>query len=303
MTSAETHTSRLSLFGRTADDLTRHVLLPPEMAVSLDNERKAALIKSDGHFAFIDLEPSATDYRIRIAAPSYRDRVIAKALPSAVPVQVTLAGEDELYVSIGSVSAAQNRITFEQTAVVPPIESGAAVFGEGGFTATLAEPLEGQKTTFAALSTVAGLAAGQLLRIVRSSNLLLRPAFHYPFLADTTVLAVKVVENDPMELVLDGAVVEIIRLNGNAPTTVNVGGLNLGLFSLGGNPPGSVILDDDDKRSATDDRGGALLYFAGSKQITSIELAVSKTNYQASTSSINVTAKARNFQKIALTAL
>jgi hypothetical protein len=303
MTSAETRKSRLSFFGRTADDLTRQVLLGAETGVFLDDERKAALVKSDGHFVFANLEPSATDYRIHIDAPSYQDRVIAKALPGAAAVQVMLAGEDELYLLIGSVLAAQNRITFEQNTVVPPIEAGAAVIGQGGFTATLAEALEGQKIAFAALSTVAGLAAGQLLRIVRGNNLLLRPGPYYPFPPDTTVLAVKVVANDPVEPALGDAGIEITRLNGNAPTMVDVGGLSLSSFSLGGSPPGSIILDDDDKKNASNDRGDTVFYFAGSKQITSIEVAVTKSKFQAFTSSINVTAKTRNFRKIALTAL
>jgi hypothetical protein len=302
MTSAETRTSRISFFGRTADDLTRQVLLGTATGVFLEDERKA-LVKADGHFAFVDLAPSATDYRIHIDAPSYQDRVVAKALPGAAAVQVTLAGEDELYLLIGGVTAAQNRITFEQINVVPPIEAGAAVIGQGGFTATLAEALEGQKIAFAVLSTVTGLAPGQVLRIVRSNNLLLRPGPYYPFPPDTTVLAVKVVANDPLEPVLGDAGIEITRLNGNAPTMVNVNGLSLSSFSLGGNPPGSIILDDNDKKNATNDRGDAVFYFAGSKQITSIELAITKSKYQTATSSINVTAKTRNFRKVALTAL
>src|SRR5262249_35586319 len=129
------------------------------------------------------------------------------------------------------------------------------------------------------------------------------PGPYYPFPPDTTVLVVKVVENDPAEPALGNAGIEITGLNGNAPTIVDVGGLSLSSFSLGANPPASVVLDDDDKKNATNDRGDAVFYFPGSKQITSIQIAVSKTGYQASTSSVNVTAKQRNFQKIALAAL
>jgi hypothetical protein len=303
MMSVEKQTSRLSFFGRMADDLTRQVLMPADTVVFLEDERREALIKADGHFAFADLEPSPTDYRIHIGARSYQDRVILQALPTNAPVQVMSPGEDEFYLLITGVAAPQKRVTFEQISFVAPIEAGAAVIGQGGFTATLAEALEGQNITFAVLSSVTGLAAGQVLRVVRSNNLLLRPGPYYSFPVDATVLAVKVVENDPVEPALGNASIEITKLNGNAPTIADVGGLSLSSFSLGANPPASVVLDDDDRKNATNDRGDAVFYFPGSKQITSIQVAVTKTGYQASTSSISVTAKRRNFQKIALAAL
>jgi hypothetical protein len=299
----EKQTSRLSFFGRMADDLTRQVLLPADTAVFLENERRKALIKADGHFAFADLEPSPTNYRIHIGARSYQDRVISQALPTGAPVQVTSPGEDELYLLITGVATPQKRVTFEQITFVAPIEAGAAIIGEGGFTATLAEALEGQKVTFVVLSTVTGLAAGQMLRIVRSPNLLLRPGPYYPFAADVTVLAVKVVANASLQTALGDAAIEITRINGTAPTLTDVGGLQLSLFDLGGNPPGSVILDDSGKNTATNDRGDAVFYFPGSKPITTIDVTVSKTKYQTTSSSINVTANARTFQNITLTAL
>jgi hypothetical protein len=302
MMSGETQTSRLSFFGRIADDLTRKVLPATDMTVFLAEGREA-LIKADGHFAFADLEPSPTDYRIHIGARSYQDRIILQGLPTSAPVRVMLPGEDELYLLINNVAPPQQRVTFEPITFVASIEAGAAVIGEGGFIATLAEALEGQKITFAVLSTVAGLAAGQVLRIVRSSNLLLRPRSYYSFPADATVIAVKVVANDSLQTALGDVDIEITRINGTEPTLTDVGGLQLNLFDLGANPPGSVILDDNDKNTATNDRGDAVFYFPGSKQITSIQVGVTKTGFQASTSSISVTAKRRNSQNIALAAL
>jgi hypothetical protein len=303
MASIETHTGRLSIFGRLADDLTRQPLQSSDMAVSLENDLRPALIKADGHFAFADLEPSATDYRIHIGARFYQDRMISRALPTATAVQLTLTGEDELYLLLGSVLPQQNRVTFDEIPFVPPIEAGVAVIGEGGFTAILADSLEGQKITFAALSTVAGIAAGQLLRIVRSPNLVVRPGPYYPFPADITVLAVKIVANDPAEPPLGDAGIEISKLNATAATVRNVGGLNLNLFNLGGVPPGSIVLDADDLNTATNDRGDAVFYFKGSKSITSIEATVTKPQYQTMTSTINIVNGTRNFQKITVTKL
>jgi hypothetical protein len=239
---SESHASRLSFYGRLADDLTRQMVRVQDVTVSLEGDRRRPFLKQDGYFVFADLEPSVTDYHFRIAVRSYQDRTIAKALPANTAVELIFSGEDELYLLITQVQGAQNRITFEEIPFVPTIEAGAMVIGEGGFTATLAEPLEGQKLSFAVLSTVAGLAGGQLLRILRSASLIVRPGPYYPFPAETTVVAVKVVESDPAETPIGDAAVEVIQVNATAPTAVNVGGLNLSRINLGGNPPAFLIL-------------------------------------------------------------
>jgi hypothetical protein len=301
MMSSEIRTRRLSLFGRLADDLTRQVILPPDMHAILESDGRPALAKSDGYFAFGDLQPSTAEYRIQIGARACQQRTVARALPVGAPVEVKFAGEDELYLTITTVAAAQKRVTFEQIAFVAPITDGAAVFGQSGFTATLAEPLEGQKVTFATLSTVAGLAPNQLLRIVRSSNLLVRPGPYYAFQDDATVIALKIVGNDQGESAIADARVEISKINGNAPAASDVGGLALNAFTLGANS--SLVLDDDDRTTMTNERGDAVIYFPGSKPVTGIEVKVSKPRFQPSVQTLNVTAAARNSQKIVLAKL
>lgn len=301
MTSIESRTSQLSLFGRLADDLTRKVIRSPDFTVSMEGDRRHAISKHDGYFAFADLRPSAGEYRIRIDARAYQRRTLVQLLPTAEPVELTRAGEDELYLSIAGVTASQNRVTFERIAFVPPIEAGAAVVGQNGFTATLDESLGGQDITFAVLTTVTGLAAGQLLRIVRSHNLLMRPGPSYSFPADTTILAVKVAEADPPRSPVGGAVVEINRINGSLPTVANVGGLELTAFSLGGDPSAIVVLDGDEKRAVTNVQGDAVFYLSGSRPVKSVDVVVSKYRYRDATCVIDISIKSRNFQVIQLT--
>jgi hypothetical protein len=288
---SESHASRLSFYGRLADNLTRQMVRVQDITVSLEGDRQRPLLKQDGYFVFADLEPSVTDYRFRIAVRSYQDRTIVKALPANTAVELIFPGEDELYLSIVEVKGAQNQVMLEKIPFVPTIEAGATVIGEGGFTATLAEPLGGHKVSCAELSTVVGLASGQLLRIVRSASLMVRPGPYYPFPAKTTLVAVKVVEKDPVETPIGDTAVEITQVNATAPTTVNVGGLNLSRINLGGNPPAFLILDNDDKKTSTNDRGDAVFYFPGYKNITSLQLVVSKNQYQTATSTINITTK------------
>ena len=141
MMATETRTSRLAFFGRLADALSRQPLVPQDMTVSLEGSTREALLKQDGHFAFADLAPSAASYLIYIGGPVYHERVVAKALPTLDPVQLTFPGEDELFVAIDTVTP--GRVTFETIPFVAPIATGSAVLGEAGFTATLADSCRG----------------------------------------------------------------------------------------------------------------------------------------------------------------
>jgi len=298
---SETHTSLLAFFGRLADQLTRRVLRPQETSVSLQEDSYPPLGKDDGHFAFYDLAPSATAYHIRMGGPSYLTRTVAATLPTVAPVQVTLPGEDELYVALAAAPNAQNQVTFEPVDFVASIPAGAVVIGPGGFTTTLAEPLGGRDVGLAGLTSAGALAAGEVLRIVRSPNLLVRPGPYYPFPGDVTVVAVHVVENDPAEPSIDGATLTITWIDGAVPTMVTIGGLPLGRFALAASPTAFLVLDDEDRLTATNDRGDAVFFFAGSTALTSVTIDVAKAQYVTSTVTVNVTAKARNFQKVSLT--
>ena len=138
----ETRITRLAFFGRLADDLTRQVLRPENMSVSIDGVTRRALLKDDGHFAFADVEPSLTAYRLRLGGAAYQTRTVTQALPTLGPVEVTLPGEDELYVVLTGAPTPASRVSFAMRSFVRPIVTGAAVIGSDGFTATLAEPVD-----------------------------------------------------------------------------------------------------------------------------------------------------------------
>src|SRR5262245_26791013 len=174
MAVAERRTTQLTFFGRLADDLTRRTVTPADVSVTLVEGGVRALLKDDGHFAFADTEPSSTDYHIRVTGDAYETRVVAAKLLTLAPKQIAFDGEDEIYVVIATIVNAQKRVTFAPIPFLPTIDAGASVVGEGGFTAKLAESIGGQGVQNAVLDSVAGLGQGQLLRIARGPNLLLR---------------------------------------------------------------------------------------------------------------------------------
>jgi hypothetical protein len=297
---ADVLTSRLAFFGRLADDLTRRILRAEDFTVSVDGDARAALRKDDGHFALVDLEPSATAYQIRLGGLLYQPRTVIASLPTLTPVQVTYPGEDELYVVLSGAPGPQNHVSFDPLEFVAPIESGAAVLGQGAFTTTLTDPLEGRNVNFAVLGATAGLAGGQVLRIVRGPNLLLRPGPYYPFPSDLTVIAVRVVENDPAQTPITAASVTITEIDGAAPVTVTVGGLPLQRFALTASATAFVVLDAAHATATTNTRGDAVFYFPGSIALASLELTAAKAQYQTGTVTLNVTTRTRNVQTIAL---
>ena len=300
MSLSDSHTSQLSLFGRLADEVTRQVILPSNFSASLEPDGRPSLQKSDGFFAFVGLAPSPSECRIRIDASTFQRRTVTKVRPSEAPVELSFPGEDELYLTIADVLAPQSRVTFDPIAFVPPIKPGAAAIGQGGFSATLVEGLEGAKVSFARLSSIAGLAPNQVLRIVRSPNLLVRPGPTYAFPVATTIVVIKIVEGDQDgPPVVDGRI-EIRKINGIAPSTIAVGELTLNLFDLGGGVRSALLLDDQHRSALSSKRGEAVFYFSGSRAITSIEVSIAAPGLQAKTQVIDLVAKSRTTANIAL---
>jgi hypothetical protein len=298
----EVHKTQVSFFGRVADDFTRKVIMPPDVDVSLEPEGRAPLYKRDGYFAFTDLAPSPPDYRIRIGARSFLSRTVTQALPAGRSLE--LNGNDELYVSVTGITSPQGpspQVTFDKMTVVPPIDDGAAVLGPGSFRTTLKAPLEGKEVGVASLDSVQGLAVNQLLRIVRSTSLLVRPGPYYPFPDGATVIALHVAANDGAATPIAGAAVEIGKINGNAATSVAVQELKLNVFGLGGTS--TLLLDDNGKSTTTNERGDAVFYFPGANAIIAIEVTVSKPQFQPATQAVTVTAGRRNIQTITLSKL
>lgn len=288
MPTFETRTTRVSLYGRFADALTRRSVAPSAFQTALGENGAKPIYKEDGSFVFINLEPEATPYSITVQGRVYRTREISANLPAIDAVSLARDGEDELYVSITAVDAAQNRVELNSIPFLRTIGAGAAVTGEGGFSATLQEPLEGENVDFAELSTVGSLALGNVLRIVRSDRLLLRPGPYYTFSEPAIVLSARFVENTPAAEPVAGAQMVLNQVNGVATTTVNVGAVVLHRVQLAGE---SVILGPASAiETRSNLRGEALLDFPAHLSITSLRLQVSHPRYAPVSQTVAVTA-------------
>ena len=275
----ETTITRVSAFGRFADDLTRKSLEPTMFDVRLRNEPVHAQKKSDGYFVFTDLEPSATTYPVGVTATGYQSRGFDVSVPTPSAVEVSFGGEDELFVRVTGVDMPNDRVDFDTPPFVPTIRAGAAVFGEGGFTATLKDDLEGSSVGFAILDNVTGVAQNEALRIVRSPRLTLRAGPYYAFNADATLVAIKVVDNAPDQPPLEGAAITIDQVDGSALGTHNVGGVSLRTATLVST---QVILLGTDRavQTTSNHRGDAVFYFEPTTAIGNVRIAITRSGFQ-----------------------
>jgi hypothetical protein len=273
--------SRLAFFGRLTDDFRREPAWLGEYRILLDAPPREALYKHDGHFTFLDLPASPTAYEFELLDGLYQGRRFTKGLPTVAPVEITYDGEDEIYVSVNTVNAVTKQITFAPIAFLPPIRSGAAVLGQGGFSTTLAEALAGVDATTAVLTTVAGLAPGNLLRIVRSHCLRAKAGPYYPFPGGLTLLRLRVVEDSAEEPPLAGVKAQLTEINGVVPSSTGVAGATLRHATLGAQV--FVFGTGADLEASTEARGNAVFYFPGTWPIASLTLAISRTGYVTQT--------------------
>lgn len=296
MVSTDQITSRVSFFGRLADEVTRGVVPSSGFSATIDGLGQDALHKDDGYFVFADVPPSATPYTIYIDGAAYQTRTFGAALPADTAVELTAGGEDELFVTVDSVSVLERRINFAAIAFVPTIDAGADVFGPGGLTSMLDEPLEGSAVDFAIVDDANGFAAGNVLRIVRSPRLLLRPGPSYTFPSDATVVAVKTIEDDPDDTPIEGVSVTIDRVNGQPLQTVTIGGVDLAHL-----PSESLIIGTTAAlETLTTARGQAVYHFPSDTTVTELRVALAKSGYVATSATISVAATERMLETVTL---
>ena len=302
MISFETRRSQVCLFGRVADELTRTDLTARAFDARLRNHQREAVRKDDGHFVFTDLTPSPPPFEVELSGRGYQTRSLNASWPGPNPVAI--AGEDELHVIVTNVVG--NTISFAPIAFVPTIEAGSQVFGEAGFTTTLAQDLEGEDVQAADLVGALAALTGTMLRIVRSNRLLLRPGATYPFPDRTTIAAFRVVDsatNNPLE----GALVDITAVNATAIASAAVGGVTLFRADVPGIPPPPlpppvpVMIGSSAARGAlTDERGNAVFYFPEVTPVTSLTVSVSLTGYVTQARTLAVQAGTRSFDLVQL---
>jgi len=287
----ESLTTTLSFFGRIADALSREPASYQDLQVHLDAPPREALYKPGGFFAFAGLKTSPDKYRFRLESTLYQRRSFEESLPGAAPVELALAGEDEIYLVVKSVIVGSKNVKFDAIPMMPLAPRGAPVLGAGGFSATLAADLVGVDVSSAALDSVSGLAPGALLRVIRSRSLLAKPGPYYPFPPATTVLKVKIVEDAADGRPLEGARAKVLELDGVAPASTNVGGVSLRHVTLPGPPARHVVIGPDgDLETLTNPRGHAALFLPGHWTLSSLRIEFSHAKHLSVTSSLSVQA-------------
>jgi hypothetical protein len=299
MITLETRRSQVSIHGRVADERTRADLGPRRYRAALRNYRRHAIQKHDGYFAFADLPPSPPDYEVELSGREFQERVFTVPWPGPGAAALEPAGEDELQVIVTAVAG--NRVSFASQPFVPYIVQGAEVLAPGGFATTLAEELAGADIDGAELQAVGPIVDADVLRIVRSTRVLLRPGPYYRFPATTTLVAIRVVEDAPGAAPLAAAQIRITAVNGAAVSSAVVAGATLFRAELPGPPPVPFLIGTDAARTTrTNARGDAVFYYAPTTPVTSLTMAVSRTGFTTQTPTIAVAPAQRSFALVQL---
>lgn len=301
MRNTETLIHTLSFYGRLVDDLTRNIIPYKNFKVAVKDSKSMPLYKEDGYFVFSDIEPSNSAYEIKLTSMFYQSRTIQKKLPSVSPVELSYPGEDELYVFIKNVFVAEKKVTFTKIPFVKTIPIGSEVIGEGNFSSTLTEALEGKDVEFAILESVAGLSSGKILRIIRSHHVIMRPGPYYSFAPETTLLVLKLVEDNIDETPIADVKVEIEKLNATQIKTVQVGSMAIKKVTLPGPPVTNLILGSlHDITTYSNLRGDCVFYYPSDTPVTKLKLKMTRTGYIPKSEEISLVTNKRNFKTIKL---
>jgi hypothetical protein len=278
---------KAGLAGHVIADRSFEGLSGEQFTAELVGSLKAPQYKHGGFFVFTDLRPG--DYTLRLAGGDYQPREFQITVPFTQGL-VEAPGDDELHTIIRSVNAETKKITFDVVFLPKPIKAGSRVFA-GGFSGTLTTALEGGKAMSAKLSDVAGLATGQVVRLVREQSIRLRFGPYAALPADLTRLVGRVTEQGAPEKALAGALVQLTAVNGTPVAVADVAGARIATSNPGGTQV--VVGAEADISTRTNERGDYNLYY-DLAEVTAVTLEASRTNYQTTTKTVSVTDKARN---------
>jgi hypothetical protein len=297
MSALESRISQVAIFGRVADELTRADLGARRYQASLRNHRREAVRKHDGWFVFPDLMPSPPDYELELSGREFQGRTFTVSWPGPGPVAVEPAGEDELQIIVTAVNG--DRVSFASIPFLPHIPEAATVLAPGGFSTALAEALAGADIDGAELQAIGPIAVGDVLRIVRSTRVLLRPGPYYPFPENTTVVSIRTVEDTPGAEPVSAAQVRITAVNGTAVSAVVVDGVTLFRADLPGPVP-FLIGTDAARTTFTNVRGDAVFHYAPATPVTALTVSVSKNGYVTQSVIVAVQQADRTFEQVQL---
>lgn len=243
--------------------------------------------KSGGFFVFSNL--LAGDYTLRITGEQFQTEEFAVTLPFS-PLFLEAAGDDELPVVIRSLDNAATRIIFDAVVLPKPFRVGSRVVS-ATFTGTLAAALEAGKVSSAKLNTLTGLAAGDIVRIVRDKSIRLRYGPYSTLPPEfTRIVGTTALQVSPARP-LEGVAVRITQVNGNNVAVNPVAGVQIITAQINGK---TVVLGTErDTVTRSNASGDYNLYFS-TPDITSITLEATRAGLQTATKTIAITPKARH---------
>ncbi|MBN1181692.1 MAG: hypothetical protein JXB49_05340 [Bacteroidales bacterium] len=299
MSHSETFESNVSFYGRLVDDLTREIIPYKAFQVFLKGSKKKPLYKEDGYFVFSGLKKSSDDYEFHITSNYYQTRIIKKDLTSDF-IELTFDGEDELYVIIKDVpDSTGNKVTFNKITFLKSIPNESLVIGQNGFSSKLIETIEGEDVDYALLESVSGLDPGDILRFIRSNNIVMRADPYYHFKKKATLLVLKFIENNLNEIPINSVKVEIKKVNDISINNTPLGNLELKTVQFAGNT--LILGNTNDITTYSNSRGDIIYYYSPDTVITKLTLSITKDGYIPITDDFIITANVRTAITIALT--
>jgi len=298
MSIVESTSQRVSLVGQVVEDLSFDPLGGQRFTAALKGLTKQAYYKDNGYFAFTNLAPG--DYTLVLSGERLKTQEIPVTIPAAPIVfdpnkskltqlldHVTLdqPGSNELSVIVKSVNGANNRISFDQAIVPRPINVGAPVLTETVTTA-LSVRLDPGPATSARLDSLAGINAGDIVRIVRDRSIRMRFDPYATASFKITRIVGTVTVKDHPEAFLQNALVSVTEVNNGAVTVTDVGGANILTAVIDGSPV--IVGVDSDLKTIANHNGDYAIYFSN-PDITSVTLSAQLAGFQTSTTTIVVT--------------
>jgi len=283
---AESISQKASLVAQVIEDFSYEPLDYQRFSAELADVEKTPHYKKGGYFAFTDLLPG--DYLLLIFGERFQTRRIPVTIPFA-PVVFNQAGDNELMVVVKTVNG-NKRITFDATTIRRPIRAGADVVA-AGLTTKLTTKLDAGKVASARFDSVADLAPGAIVRIIRDRSIRLRFDPYYLAPPELTRIVGRVSLMNEPQIRLENALIRITEVNGVAKAVENVAGAAIASVTLGGSKV--VLGTDSDMQTTANTRGDYNLYFSRD-DFTNITLEASLSGFTMVTRSIAITARARN---------
>lgn len=283
---------QVSLVGHVIEDVTFNPLDAARYTVELLGARREPFYKAGGFFAFTDVYPG--EYTLRITGERFQTQQHTVRLPFA-PLVFEQPGDDELVVVVktaiaGNGSNPSPRITFDPVALRQPIRAGSTVLAQN-LTTKLAASLDPGRVASARLNSIAGLAEGSIVRIVRDKSIRLRLDPYSPDLSGLTAVVGRVVSKKTPERALAGARVRVLKVNDVNVVLTNVAGVRIATAQLGQT---KVVLGAErELATLSNQKGDFNLYFTR-EGLQSVTLRATLAGYVGSSKRVAIVEGARH---------